>query len=287
MPRPRPAALGQAPPRWPRGGACGTSCRPWEVAALTSQQPAGRGRGRGAGPGSGAGPARRDRREPGQRRRYGLLLAVLIASYLISALVGGRASPLTEVIGDTQLALFAVAGLLALRVSPPRRRPVRTVAAAILVASAIGTVIGVHLGGDAGRGAASVWTAALLLVTVTLLVRQILSHPSVTVQSIYGAISAYLLIGLMFAACYSAMYFLHGRSFFSGGQRGTASAFQYFSFTTLTTLGYGDFTAATSLGRAVAMLEAMTGQIFLATLVAKLVASFRPRPRGDGASRDG
>ena len=55
-----------------------------------------------------------------------------------------------------------------------------------------------------------------------------------------------------------------------------AANFQYFSFTTLTTLGYGDFTAAFKGGRAVAMLEAMTGQIFLATLVAKLVATFRP-----------
>ena len=51
--------------------------------------------------------------------------------------------------------------------------------------------------------------------------------------------------------------------------------FQYFSFTTLTTLGYGDFTAAQDSGRAVAVLEAMVGQMFLATLVARLVAGFR------------
>jgi hypothetical protein len=71
--------------------------------------------------------------------------------------------------------------------------------------------------------------------------------------------------------------------FFAQGTPGNLrSDFQYFSFTTLTTLGYGDFTAAGSGGRAVAMLEAMTGQIFLATLVAKLVASFRMT----GSSRD-
>jgi hypothetical protein len=51
--------------------------------------------------------------------------------------------------------------------------------------------------------------------------------------------------------------------------------FQYFSFTTLTTLGYGDFTAAGDGGRAVAVLEAIIGQMFLATLVARLVAGFR------------
>jgi hypothetical protein len=95
-------------------------------------------------------------------------------------------------------------------------------------------------------------------------------------QSIYGAICAYLIIGLMFSAFYGAMYYLHDRTFFANDQMGDAANFQYFSFTTLTTLGYGDFTAKLNGGRAVAMLEAMTGQIFLATLVAKLVGSFRP-----------
>jgi len=85
----------------------------------------------------------------------------------------------------------------------------------------------------------------------------------------------------MFAALYSALYYLHNHMFFANGRPGhTTADFQYFSFTTLTTLGYGDFTAADSGGRAVAMLEAMTGQIFLATLVAKLVASFRPSGQG-------
>ncbi len=64
-------------------------------------------------------------------------------------------------------------------------------------------------------------------------------------------------------------------SFFANRQPGNTQTFQYFSFTTLTTLGYGDFTAMDSSGRAVAVLEALTGQVFLATLVARLVAAFR------------
>ena len=57
--------------------------------------------------------------------------------------------------------------------------------------------------------------------------------------------------------------------------------YQYFSFTTLTTLGYGDFTAGGSFGRAVAVLEALTGQIFLVTLVARLVSAYRGPTRPD------
>jgi hypothetical protein len=154
------------------------------------------------------------------------------------------------------------------------------VAAGFLV-SLLVILVGVRQRGDIGRGVASVWTAALLVVIAAAIVRQILALSEVTMQSIYGAISTYLIIGLMFAALYSAIYYLHNHMFFAHGRPGhTTSDFQYFSFTTLTTLGYGDFTAAGAGSRAIAMLEAMTGQIFLATLVAKLVAGFRSTGQG-------
>jgi hypothetical protein len=212
--------------------------------------------------------------EPGpaaaRPRRYGLLLIILIATYMLSAF------STAAWISGLQLGLFAAAGLLALRDAPFRRHTVRLVVAAGLVLSVLMIVIGAFQDTSTSHGAASLWKGVLLLLTVILLVRQILMFPEVTIQSIYGAISAYLIIGLMFASFYAAMYYLFSEPFFSGHQQGSSSVFQYFSFTTLTTLGYGDYTAATSIGRAVAMLEAMTGQIFLATLVAKLVATFRP-----------
>jgi Ion channel len=97
-------------------------------------------------------------------------------------------------------------------------------------------------------------------------------------QSIYGALSAYIIIGLMFAAFYAAIEHLGAGHFFANGQTASTQTFQYFSFTTLTTLGYGDFTAAGSGGRALAVMEALTGQVFLATLVARLVTAFRASP---------
>jgi hypothetical protein len=204
-------------------------------------------------------------------RRYGLLLAILISSYLLSAFFSARW------ISDAQIVLFSATVLLAIRSAPMRRRTVRVVVSAGIVVSVLMIIVGVHEGGDVGRGVAGIWTGMLLLLTVVLVLRHILMLPAVTAQSIYGAISVYLIIGLMFASWYSAMYWLNGRTFFSQGSHlGATSDFQYFSFTTLTTLGYGDLTAARSAGRAIAVIEAMTGQIFLATLVAKLVASFRP-----------
>jgi hypothetical protein len=200
--------------------------------------------------------------------RYGLLLLVLIATYLLAAFSGGKA------VEGAQVGMVAVVLVLALRTSPLPGLWPALIGAVTVVGSAL--AIWVSLTGTlTGAGAAELWKALLLLVTAVLIVRRVLAMPAVTIQSIYGALSAYLVIGLMFAACYAAMARLGHSPFFADGQPATTQTFQYFSFTTLTTLGYGDFTAAGNGGRAVAVLEAMTGQVYLATLVARLVAAYR------------
>jgi Ion channel len=184
-----------------------------------------------------------------------------------------------------QLALFIVTGLLTLRSSRLPRRWVHVLSAVLLTGTAVAGGLAITRPNAEAVAAASIWTGVLLLVTVTVIVGRILSFATVTGQSIFGAISAYLIIGFMFAVFYAAIAQLDGGHFFAGSQPGNAETFQYFSFTTLTTLGYGDFTAAANDGRAIAVIEALTGQVFLATLVARLVAAFRgPRaPAGAGA----
>jgi hypothetical protein len=200
--------------------------------------------------------------------RYGLLLVVLIASYVLSAF---NRRPLAT---DLQIAFFLWVLLLALHASRLPRGLTRLAIAVALAGSA--AALGVALTGTAdGLGAAELWKGFTLLVTVILIVRRILAKPTVTIQSIYGALSAYIIIGLMFAAFYSAIGHLGTAPFFADNQPADAQTFQYFSFTTLTTLGYGDFTAAANSGRAIAVMEALTGQVFLATLVARLVSAFR------------
>jgi hypothetical protein len=219
--------------------------------------------------------------------RYGLLLLLLVVTYVLSAFID---SPLYSAL---QNLLFIAALALALRTAHVRRRTATVVLAPVLIGSAIAVVLSLGVAGNAGKGVAAIWAGLVLLATVMTIVRRILAHPVITLQSIYGAVSAYLLIGLMFASFYKAIDRLGAVPFFSPGESNTTQTFQYFSFTTLTTLGYGDFTARSDGGRAVAVLEALAGQIFLATLIARLVASFRPsaRPRaGTGpvrASRPG
>ena len=211
--------------------------------------------------------------------RYGLLLLVLIGTYLFSAF-GGK-----QLASELQVLLFAVVLLLALRTSPlPGHWPL--IIGAVTVIGSLVTFATSLTGARVGTATEDLWKTLLLLMTVIMVVRRVLAKPTVTIQSIYGALSAYLIIGLMFAAGYAAIEYLGESAFFANGQLANTQTFQYFSFTTLTTLGYGDFTAAENGGRAVAVLEAMTGQVFLATLVARLVSAYRnpgrPEPAGRG-----
>jgi Ion channel len=205
-----------------------------------------------------------------------LLLLLLIATYLLSA------SGLSTVAADLQTILFLGVLWLVLRTARASRRVVWWVGAVALIGSlAAGAATLTHT--QNGDGAADIWKGLMLLLTAVLIVRRVLSRPTVTVQSIYGALSAYLIIGLMFAAFFGAFQHLGSESFFANHQPANTQTLQYFSFTTLPTLGYGDFTAAGNGGRALAVVEALTGQVFLATLVARLVAAFRAPGERDGA----
>jgi hypothetical protein len=206
----------------------------------------------------------------GPRGRFGLLLLLLIGTYLMNALRSGR------LIDGLQIVLFGAAAVLALRNSSASRRTLRLIVVALVAGTAFMLFLSFSLStGDEGTGIANIWAGLILLFTAGVILRRVLSFSTVTIQSIYGVLSAYLIIGLMFASFYAAIDHLGGGHFFASSQPDNTQTYQYFSFTTLTTLGYGDFTAAGSGGRAVAVLEALTGQIFLATLVARLVAAYR------------
>jgi hypothetical protein len=201
----------------PRRGRCRGRARTSQELTTATEEPAGA-PGQAGGAGQARPPVPGPRRPPG---RYGLLLVILICSYLLSAFITSKW------ITDTQLVLFTAAGLLAIRGVRMRRALLRLVVPAGFLVSLLMVIVADHEGGDIGRGVASLWGGALLLFIVVVILGQILAAPAVTAQSIYGAISAYLIIGLMFSAFYGAMYFFHGHAFFAGGQPGSTSNFQY------------------------------------------------------------
>ena len=204
-------------------------------------------------------------------RRYGILLLILVVTYLLSAFT------VAGLVSAVQVLLFLAVVLIALRNGRLHRRTERFVGVGLLLGSGISAVLQVVDQDGYGGAVSSAWTALILLLAVVIIVREVLTEPEITVQSIFGVLSAYMMIGLIYSAVYVAIWKFSGQPFFTGvTQKNTnTKEFQYFSFTTLTTLGYGDYTAIADGGRAIAVLEAIVGQMFLATLVARLVAGFR------------
>ena len=108
------------------------------------------------------------------------------------------------------------------------------------------------------------------------MLRQTLAPGRVTLRRIEGAIAAYLLIGLIFAGAYELVGALAPGAFLRNGAPMAAHAlggdFVFFSFVTLTTTGYGDMVPVHPVARSLALLEAITGQLFLAVVLARLVS---------------
>jgi disulfide bond formation protein DsbB len=111
-----------------------------------------------------------------------------------------------------------------------------------------------------------------LLLVMVLLVRVFRKGP-VSGSRIQGAIAAYLMLGLGWAHAYAILASHHPHAFATTqAAPATPAAWTYFSFTTLTTVGYGDIVPTAPVARTLAMGEAFAGQLYLAVLVARLVA---------------
>lgn len=131
--------------------------------------------------------------------------------------------------------------------------------------------------------------ALLILWTFPVIVRRAFQHERVTLNTLAAGLTAYLLIGMFFAALYRCDSALQNYTLFTQTDQPAAGDYTYFSFVTLTTLGYGDLTPATDVARSLAIFEAILGQVFLVTAVARIVSllgSERSTAAGLPASHD-
>ena len=112
--------------------------------------------------------------------------------------------------------------------------------------------------------------ALLVTATLPITLNRILHHRRVTSETVLGALCVYVLIGLLYAFLYLAVSDFRD-SFFAQPGPHEPSEYLYFSFVALTTLGFGDLTPAQGLPQALTVSEALLGNIFLVTLVARLV----------------
>jgi hypothetical protein len=124
---------------------------------------------------------------------------------------------------------------------------------------------------------AAIVSVILPATAILVLVRRIMKESFVSGRTVLGLLSVYLLIGMTFSATYITIAVASQEPFFVQTDHAHPVDFTYFSFVTLATVGYGDFTAANPMPRMLAAIEGLTGQLYLVTVVAVAVSRVRTR----------
>jgi hypothetical protein len=137
--------------------------------------------------------------------------------------------------------------------------------------------------GAATKVTSGVLGAVITAIVATLVALDVFDRRRVSVQTVLGALSLYVLTGFFFASLYTLAGRLDDGPLFTRGDDGTYADHLYFSFTTMTTTGFGDLAAASGAGRSLAVLEMLLGDLYLVTVVAVLVtASMRRMLTSEG-----
>ncbi len=207
---------------------------------------------------------------------FGVVLLLVFATFVFI-----EAAPEKEWTSIITIGLLGATLLMAMRAAGNRaryQRAARVVVAVGLVASIV-SVVGV----DAQVSKAFVRGVSALLVAVTpftiarSVFHSVLDQRRVTLQAIFGVVAIYLMLGILFAYAYAVIGAIADDPFFTSGASETIQNFVYFSFVTVTTVGFGDLTAAHQLGRTLAIVEALFGQLYLILVVSLFVGNLRTR----------
>jgi hypothetical protein len=218
---------------------------------------------------TGLAPARPARLERLERMRathsYWVVLAAIFVTFFLAALLPD-APWATSLIVLVQSATLLIATWTAGWAMAERTVP-------FAIATAAGTAAAINLFWQGeGLTAALGLVAGLLVVTIAVVIAAgAVAQNEVNSRSVAGAICVYMLYGMLFMFLYGVLALLGHGPFFAQGTDGTRPLRLYFSYVTLATLGYGDYTPAGNLGHALAVLEALIGQLYLVTVVAVVV----------------
>jgi hypothetical protein len=234
--------------------------------------------------------AKPNEKRPGRRLRvledsprfadsFGLVLLLLVVSFFVIAAAGdGNAGRIVSMV------IFATTTWLALRASQVKRRILR-IALALIPLVTFAAIILVLVGNDdTAQLVNKILTILLVVVAPVAILKRLVGHPVISLNTFYGAVCVYMLIAMFFATLYGLIALVSGDQFFAQltdvlPKDTPAIDYLYFSFVTITTTGYGDLTAVTSVGRMTAVLEAIFGQLYLITVVALVVQNLGQKTR--------
>jgi voltage-gated potassium channel len=203
--------------------------------------------------------------------RYGLVLIAVIIPIAFSLAVPAT-RPWSRFLA---VLLFAGAIIVILAVAHARRR-VQIAALLLLVAVVVTAFL------DLVRAILAVMIALAPFTLARGVIAHLRQERQVTLDAVFGAVAIYLLIGAFFACIDNAVGAIGSPPFFNQANNPSFETYLYFSYVTLATVGYGDYTPATSVARALAITEALSGQLYVVTVIAVLVSNIGRRPRGNG-----
>jgi hypothetical protein len=199
--------------------------------------------------------------------RYVAVLALTILGLLSIGFLGNG-------LGSSLLVSAVVGANLVYSSYTSRATRSFVVVACCLVLFSLAATLAAAILGRGPSGSLVHLTLATLLATATpiIIARRLAQHPVISVQTITGALCVYILFGLFFALVYRLLAQFGFAPFFAQTDQATAADYVYFSFVTLTTVGYGDLTTTHNLARMLAITEALLGQFYLVTVIAVLVS---------------
>ena len=204
--------------------------------------------------------------------RFGLVLLLLLMTFVV--MESGITGPWIRVV---TVALQGLTLLAALRASEVGWRIFRIAALVALIAF-LSSVASVAITSSQDATGGFFALNVLIVAGAPIAIGNALwRRPVVDVHTALGAVCIYALAGMLFAFLYGAVGYFGTDPFFVQTNHATTSDYLYFSYVTLTTVGYGDFTAAAGLGRSFASLEELFGQLYLVTVVATIVSRMAPR----------
>ena len=210
------------------------------------------------------------RRAEKVRDAFGLVFALVLTTYVLASLLANHGWSAVVLCVAT-----SVTSVVALTSSHAGARLVRSavwLSGLTILLAAIAATSGDRI----WLNFASAIQIVLLAIAMAAVLYRVVTTAQVGARTILGAISVYTVLGMLFTFLYGMVDRIQGTPFFEGVPPPAGSDFLFFSYTTLTTTGYGNLVPGSQPGRMLAGLEMMIGQIFLVTLVAGLVSLWRP-----------
>jgi len=210
------------------------------------------------------------------RDAFGLVFLLVLATYVLTSLLDNHGW--AAVILTCATSATSVIALTSSHARPGFVRGAIALSALTIALAAIAAISGDRL----WLNLASVVQISLLAIAMGAVLQRVVTTAEVGSRTILGAISVYTVLGILFTYLYGTIDRIQSTPFFEGVPQPAGSDFLFFSYTTLTTTGYGNLVPGGQPGRMLSGLEMMIGQIFLVTLVAGLVSLWRP---GEGLRR--